>query len=142
MARTRMHHDSTTAHGAAATGDPAQGGLAAGVYLDGALQASQVMLRGMAAIQSEVLEFAGTRLREGLQASGSLLECRGDARQAIGLQLDFTRRATEQYLEETSRLMGIAAQMARDCWARPEASDHESAGRASETRPTEPQATA
>jgi hypothetical protein len=102
---------------------------ASAAYLENAMHASQAMLRGMAALQSEMLAFANTRLREGLEASGSLLECRGDARQAVNLQLDFARRATEQYLDEAGKLMALAAQMARECWAPIEEKGREVAGR-------------
>jgi hypothetical protein len=105
MARTKAEHSA------------AQGNGDGAVYLEGAIQASQAMLRGMAAFQSEMLGFANSRLRAGLEASSSLLELRGDPRQAATLQLDYARRATEQYLDEAGKLVAIAAQATRECWA-------------------------
>jgi hypothetical protein len=126
MARTRTNSDSAAQarEAAAAAQLPLDDQSAA--YFENAIQASQAMLRGMAALQSEMLAFANARLREGLEASGSLIECRGDARQAVNLQLDFARRATEQYLDEAGKLMAIAAQMTRECWAPVEEKSRES----------------
>jgi hypothetical protein len=63
-----------------------------------------------------MLSLAGTRWADVLQMPGLLLECRGDPAKTIAVQVGFAERAGAHYLEAAYRLMGLATQVARDCW--------------------------
>jgi len=80
------------------------------------LQSNEVMLEGIFALGREVMSFGNTRLTHDLKASEALMQCHG-ADEAFRLQCDFARDAAQQYLEETTRLMNLTAQLTRDCWA-------------------------
>ena len=69
-------------------------------------------------IQGEMIDFVHRRWQDVLETAGSLLSCRGDASQAFALQAGFACRATEQYLEQTGKLMAMTQALAR-CWWSP-----------------------
>ncbi len=60
--------------------------------------------------------FASKRLGENLKRSESLVQCK-DVKQAFDLNMGFAQRATEQYLDEANKLLGLATQISRNCWA-------------------------
>ena len=74
------------------------------------VQSNEAILAGMAALNSEMATFCNERLRENVERSGSLMGC-SDAEEAFKIQWDFCQRATEQYLNQTSNLLGIMAKM-------------------------------
>jgi hypothetical protein len=74
------------------------------------VQSNEAILAGMAAINSEMATFCNERLRENVESSGSFMGC-SDAEDAFKIQWDFCQRATEQYLSQTSNLLGIMANM-------------------------------
>lgn len=80
------------------------------------VKANEVMLEGLFAMGREIMTFGNTRLTQDLKASEALMRCHG-ADEAFRLQCDFARDAAQQYLEETTRLMNLTAQLTRDCWA-------------------------
>jgi hypothetical protein len=86
-----------------------------GANLDAAMKATDAMMKGMAAFGQEIVEFANARLRQNIETSQSLMGC-SDITQAFGLQCDFARNATQQYLEEASKLMTLAAEVTRETW--------------------------
>ena len=115
MAKTTIHTE--TAGNGSQTATELNGLFEAnGVYLTAAMQASEAMLKGMTNLQHEMIDFASRRLKEGFRTSESLTGCR-DAAQAYNLQCDFAHKATQQYLEETSKLITLAAEVTRDCLA-------------------------
>ncbi len=77
------------------------------------MQSNEAILAGMAALNSEMATFCNERLRENVERSGSLMGC-SDAEEAFKIQWDFCQRATEQYLNQTSNLLGIMAKMTGD----------------------------
>ncbi len=77
------------------------------------VQSNEAILTGMAALNSEMATFCNERLRENVESSGSLMGC-SDAEEAFKIQWDFCQRATEQYLNQTSNLLGIMAKMNGD----------------------------
>jgi len=80
------------------------------------IKSNEAMLEGIFALGREVMTFGSTRLTHDLKASEALMQCHG-ADEAFRVQCDFARDAAQQYLEETTRLMSLAAQLSRDCWA-------------------------
>ncbi len=77
------------------------------------VQSNEAILAGMAALNSEMATFCNERLRENVESSGSLMGC-SDAEEAFKIQWDFCQRATEQYLNQTSNLLGIMTKMTGD----------------------------
>jgi hypothetical protein len=123
------------------TADPGNGAsaptatpdLAALVDTNGAniaafVKASEAMWTGMTAIGQEMAQFASARLRENMDLSGSVMQC-GDPREAFTLECDYARNATRQYLDEASKLLGIAAETSQRSWAPIEELTRETLGR-------------
>jgi hypothetical protein len=73
-------------------------------------KASEALVTGMALIGREMMQFTTTRLRENMELCGSVFQC-GDAREVFCLQCDHAKTATQQSLDQASKLMGLAAQM-------------------------------
>lgn len=87
---------------------------ASGAYFDAAMKSSEALFRGMATLQQEIVQLAGQRMQDGFEVSRSLAGC-SDPSQAFGVQCDAARKATEQFLAETGKLMTLSAQIAGDC---------------------------
>ena len=77
------------------------------------VQSNEAILAGMAALNSEIATFCNTRLRENAERSDSLMNC-SDPEDAFKVQWEFYQRATEQYLNQTSTLLGIMAKITED----------------------------
>ena len=77
------------------------------------MRSSEALWAGIAKLNGEVMDFANARLKENLEASDSLAHCT-DTEQAFDYQCDFARRATEQYLEQSGRVMRLASETARE----------------------------
>ncbi|QEX14941.1 hypothetical protein FRZ44_02170 [Hypericibacter terrae] len=105
--------------------------LASGATVKALLQASEVMMKGMAAVGQEMSEFASQRIRENVERSESLLHCT-DPTAAFGLHCDFAQKATQQYLEEAGRLMALATQLTGKCWEPLQTFTQETAAQAAE----------
>jgi hypothetical protein len=102
-----------TAHHAAATNGEGNGNA---VDFAPWLKASETMFNGMMTIGQEVGEFAANRLRENMEFTSSVMQC-GDPREAVRLEMDYARQATQQYLDEASKLMQMTAQVSQKGWA-------------------------
>lgn len=87
-----------------------------GENLKAMMRANEVVLEGLAELGREMIAFGNTRLREDMAASESLMGCK-DASEALRLQMNFARSASEQYYTEAGKLMELATKMARDCWS-------------------------
>ena len=87
-----------------------------GANITAMVKASEALWTGMTAMGQEMAQFASTRLRENMDLSGSVMVC-GDPREAFRLECDYARNATRQYLDETSKLLGIAAETSQRSWA-------------------------
>jgi hypothetical protein len=92
------------------------------------VKASEALWVGMTALGQEMAQFASARLRENMDLSGSVLQC-GDPGEAFRLECDYARNATRQYLDETSKLLGIAAETSQRSWAPIEELTKETLGR-------------
>jgi len=92
------------------------------------VRASEALWTGMATIGQEMAQFASTRLRENMDLSGSVMQC-GDPQEAFRLECDYARNATRQYLDEASKLLGIAADTSQRSWAPIEELTRETLGR-------------
>jgi hypothetical protein len=80
------------------------------VDLEAFVRANEAIMNGMAAISSEMLTFGNKRLRENIERSESLVDCK-DAEQAFRIQIEFIRSATQQYLEQTTNMLSIMTKM-------------------------------
>lgn len=98
-----------------------------GAAFAAAMKAGEAMLHGFAAMNSEMLNFAGERMRKSLETSESLMGCH-DPAQAFNVQCEHARRATQAYLEEATRLMSLAAKVSEDCLQPIESQARESLG--------------
>jgi hypothetical protein len=99
-----------------------------GANLDAAMKATDAMMKGMAAFGQEMVDFTNERLRQNIETSQSLMGC-NDMSQAFGLQCGFAQAATQQYLQEASKLMTLAAEVTRESWAPIEARTRETLAR-------------
>lgn len=93
-------------------------GIAAfnGMNFEAYAQASQAMLRGFAAINEEIMSFAGAQMRDGAKMSQVVLNTE-DFGEAVRLQIKTTRTASDRYFGEANRLLDITARLCRDCSA-------------------------
>lgn len=92
------------------------------------VQSSQALWQGMTAIGQEMMQFATSRMRESMDLSGSVMQC-GDPREAFRIECDYARDATRRYLDETHKLLGIAAETSQRSWAPIEDLTKETLGR-------------
>ena len=80
------------------------------------IKANEALASGVAALSQEVFGFAGKRAGETISHSESLVQCK-DAGEALELNYDFAQKATQQYLEEASRLLALTSDISRQYWA-------------------------
>lgn len=104
-----------------------------GAAFAAAMQASEAMLEGMAEINREMVNFATDRLRKSFETSESLMGCH-DPAQAFGVQCEHARAATQAYLEEATRLMGLAAKVSDQCLESVEARTRDALNQAARTK--------
>ena len=83
--------------------------------LEAFLQANEAIMKGMAALSSEMMDFSNRRLGE-FTKSESLVGCK-DVGQAFRIQCEFAHTATQQYLDQTNNLLTVLAKMTEDFWA-------------------------
>ncbi len=83
---------------------------------DAFLQANEAIMKGMAALSSEMMDFSNRRLGEFTKRSESLVGCK-DVDQAFRIQYEFAHTATQQYLDQTNNLLTVLAKMTEDFWA-------------------------
>ena len=84
--------------------------------LEAFLQANKAIMKGMAVLSSEMMDFGNRQLHEFTKRSESLVGCK-DAEEAFRIQCDFARSATQQYLDQSNNLLTILAKTAGDFWA-------------------------
>jgi hypothetical protein len=80
------------------------------------LHANKAIMKGMAVLSSEMMDFGNRQLHEFTKRSESLVGCK-DAEEAFRIQCDFAQSATQQYLDQTNNLLTILAKMTGDFWA-------------------------
>lgn len=81
--------------------------------LDAYGQATQAMLRGVAAINEELMSFANAQMRDSMRAGQAMMGCE-DFTEAVRLQIGATHTASERYFSEAGRLLELTAKMARE----------------------------
>jgi hypothetical protein len=84
--------------------------------LEAFLQANKAIMKGMAVLSSEMMDFGNRQLHEFTKRSESLVGCK-DAEEAFRIQCDFAQSATQQYLDQSNNLSTILAKMTEDFWA-------------------------
>jgi hypothetical protein len=80
------------------------------------VQANRAVMKGMAVLSSEMMDFGNRQLHEFTKRSESLVGCK-DAEEAFRIQCDFAQSATQQYLDQSNNLSTILAKMTEDFWA-------------------------
>ena len=86
------------------------------IGIDGALKASEAILKATSSLAEELAEFACQRLRTDVETGGALLNSSNDWGQAVNLQGKFAVDAVRDYLEEMTKVTQLAAQTTRDVW--------------------------
>ncbi len=77
------------------------------------MQANEAIMKGLAALSSEMMDFSNRRVGEFTKRSESLVGCK-DVDQAFRIQYEFAHTATQQYLDQTNNLLAILAKMTQD----------------------------
>lgn len=95
---------------AVATGFPTLAGAASPADIGDALVANRAMMDEMVATNHEINAFVGKRMRSDVDAFARLCRCR-DWPEAMGVQIDFMSKLTEDYFAEASKLMERAVRM-------------------------------
>jgi hypothetical protein len=127
---TKQKGHSGNGNGAAATA--AETGTISGVDLTPWIKASEAMFSGMMILGQEMGEFATARLRENMEFTSTVMRC-GDPQEAVRLELDYARHATQQYLNQASRLMQRATELSQNGWAPLEAATRDTLKRAEQS---------
>ena len=81
--------------------------------LDVFLQANEEIMKGMAALSSEMMDFSNRRLGEFTKRSESLVGCK-HVDQAFRIQYEFAQTATQQYLDQTTKMLSIMTKMTQN----------------------------
>ncbi|MCI0622217.1 MAG: phasin family protein [Acidobacteria bacterium] len=81
--------------------------------LDAFLQANEAIMKGMAALNLEMMDFGKRRLDECTGRSESLMRCK-DAEQAVCIESDFARTATLQYLDHSYNVLATVTKMTEE----------------------------
>jgi hypothetical protein len=112
----RKAHSEENGEGTTAFAASGNGNGANGVDLTPWIKASEAMFNGMMTLGQEVSDFATNRLRENMEFTSTVMRC-GDPQEAVRLEMDYARHATQQYLTEASKLMQIAQEFSQKGWA-------------------------
>ena len=116
-------------NGNGATAAATENGTVSGVDLTPWIKASEAMFNGMMTLGQEMGEFATARLRENMEFASTVMRC-GDPQEAVRLEMDYARHATQQYLDHASRLMQRATELSQNGWAPLEAATRDTLRRA------------
>ena len=77
--------------------------------------ACEACANGVATLNGELMGFVSTRLNHDMELSRALSQC-ANWSDAVNLQQDWARQATEEYLAEASRLTELASKVAKENW--------------------------
>lgn len=69
----------------------------------------------MATLNNEVMSFVNARVNQDVELGQALCRC-GKWSDAMDLQQDWMRRATQEYLSEASRLIDLASEVTKNNW--------------------------
>ena len=78
-------------------------------------QACQAYAVGMATVNSEVVSFVNARVNQDVELGQALCRC-GKWLDAMDLQQNWARQATQEYLGVASCLIDLASKVAKDNW--------------------------
>ena len=78
-------------------------------------QACQAYAVGMATLNSEVVSFVNARVNQDVELGQALCRC-GKWLDAMDLQQNWARQATQEYLGEANWLIDLASKVAKDNW--------------------------
>ena len=73
--------------------------------------------KGFAQWQDEVARFTQARLQRNSELADAMAHCR-DVNDMVGLQQEWLKAASQDYLQQTARMMGIASRLTQD-WMQP-----------------------
>jgi hypothetical protein len=73
--------------------------------------------KGLAQWQDEVARFAQARLQRNSELADAMARCR-DVNDMVGVQQEWLKAASQDYMQQTARMMGIASRMTQD-WMQP-----------------------
>ncbi|HYB10688.1 MAG TPA: phasin family protein [Alphaproteobacteria bacterium] len=83
---------------------------------DAFMKASEAMLKGLAQLNGELVNFTSTQLKEHVEGSQAIAQC-SNWSEALEKQMSMARTVTEQYLSEASKLAGLATELTMASWA-------------------------
>ena len=83
--------------------------------MDAFTKASQAYVSAMAAVNGEVFRFVTRRLRQDVEVGQSLTGC-DDLSKAAGVQQEWARKAMDDYMAETGKLMELASKATMESW--------------------------
>lgn len=78
--------------------------------------AFQAYAVGMATLNFEVMSFVNARVNQDVELGQALFRC-GKWSDAMDLQQHWMSQATQQYLDEASRLIDLTSQVSKNNWA-------------------------
>jgi hypothetical protein len=84
------------------------------------MSAGEAMFSGLAEVSQEMMSFANTRLRADMECAEDFAKATSPE-DLFERQCSFARRAAQQYVEETSKLIGMMARIQQSCWTPMEA---------------------
>lgn len=87
-----------------------------GENVSAAMSAGEAILAGMAEVSQEMMDFAGNRLRQDMELAEDLANAK-TPEEIFEKQCSIAKLAAEQYIEETSKLIGMMARIQQHCWA-------------------------
>jgi hypothetical protein len=87
-----------------------------GEHVTAVMSASEAMLSGLAEMHQEMMDFAGARLRADMECAEDFTKAQSPE-DLFEKQCSFARRASEHYVEQTSKLIGMMARIQQSCWA-------------------------
>lgn len=114
--RKPIHADPGKSTGASPEAAPfAYAGLAAWQreHLDRVVRSNMILLDGAAAWSNELLTFINAQCKQHLERPEAMSKCT-TAAEAVALQAGYVHRTTEQYLEQLTRFLNVAARMSRN----------------------------
>lgn len=83
--------------------------------LEAFVEANEAIMKGISALNAEMIAFGNKRVLENVERSESLWHCE-DAEQAFRVQFDFFQSAMQQYLDQANNMMSIMSRMAEEFW--------------------------
>ena len=84
---------------------------------DAVAECGEACSKGFAQWQDEVARFAQGRLQRNSELAEAMARCR-DLNDMVGLQQEWLKAASQDYMQQTARMMGIASRLTQD-WMQP-----------------------